>query len=253
MSVEYRKKVLFQQLDLSGLEGWSVETQAATHTLLAEYHDIFSLEPEELGCTDLPKHEIRVIDKPFKKRFQRIPPPMVDEVCAHMKEMLEAGAICPSQSLWCNAVVLVHKKDRGIQFCIDFCKLNVRTKKDSYLLPQIQEAIDSLVGAGHFSCLDLKAGFWQIAMYEASKKYTAFTLGNLGFFSSNACHLDCVMPQQFFRDWCRTAWVNWIWLLFDLLGWHDCLFKNRRGTPTMPAHYVWALQGTQPEAQANQV
>ena len=32
------------------------------------------------------------------------------------------------------------------------------------LLPsaRIQEVLESLVGAGHFSCLDLKSGFWQI-------------------------------------------------------------------------------------------
>ena len=58
----------------------------------------------------------------------------------------------------------------------------MRTKKDSYQLPQMQEAIESLVGAGHFSCLDLKAGFWQIAMHEALKQYTALTGGNLVFF-----------------------------------------------------------------------
>ena len=83
--------------------------------------------------------------------------------------MLEVGTICPRQSLWCNAVVLVYKKDVGLQFCIDFYKLNVRTKKDSYLLPQLQEAIESLDVAGYFSCLDLKAGFWQIAMDKALK------------------------------------------------------------------------------------
>ena len=49
-------------------------------------------------------------------------------------------------------------------------------------MPYIQEAIESLVGAGYFSCLDLKADIWQIAMDEASKQYTAFTVGNLGFF-----------------------------------------------------------------------
>ena len=138
MSVEQRKEVLFQQLNLSGLEGWSAKNQAATYTLLAEYHDIFSREHGELGYTDLAKHEVKVInDEPFKERFWRIPPPMVDEVCAHMKEMLEAGAIHPSQSLWCNAVLLVHRKDGGLCFCINFCKLNVRTNKDSYLLPKI--------------------------------------------------------------------------------------------------------------------
>ena len=137
----------------------------------------------KLGCTDLANHEIRAIDdNPFKERFWRIPPPMVDEVCAHVKEMLEPGAIYPSHSLWFNTIVLVHMKDRGLQFRINFCKLNVRAKKDSYPLPWIQEAIKSLVGAGYFSCFDLNAGFWQIAIDKASKHYTAFTMGNLGFF-----------------------------------------------------------------------
>ena len=87
--------------------------------------------------------------------------------------------------LGCNAVVLVRKKDRCLHFCINFRCLNARTKKDSYPLPQIQEVLESLVGAGHFSCLDLKSGFWQIKMDEASKQYTAFTVGNLGFYKCN--------------------------------------------------------------------
>ena len=96
--------------------------------------------------------------------------------------MLDAGTIQPSQSAWCNAVVLVRKEDGGLHFCIEFCHLNAHTKKDSNPLPRIQEALESLVGAGHLSCLDLKLGFWQIKMEEALKQYTAFTVGNLGFF-----------------------------------------------------------------------
>ena len=138
MLVEWRMEVLFQQLDLSGLGGWSDGNHAAAQALLAKYHGIFSLEPGELGCTDLSKHEIRVVDDElFKERIQRILPLMVDEVHAHMKEMIEEDAIWPSQSPWCNAVVLVCKKDGGLCFWINFCKLNARTKKDSYLLPKI--------------------------------------------------------------------------------------------------------------------
>ena len=59
--------------------------------------------------------------------------------------MLESGTIRPSQTTWCNAVVLVWKKDGGLHFCIDLCCLNAHTKKDSYLLPRIQEALESLV------------------------------------------------------------------------------------------------------------
>ena len=71
---------------------------------------------------------------------------MVEEVQNHLWEMLESGAISPSQSAWCNTVVLVQKKDGGLQFCIDFCHLNPCMKKDSYPLPRIQEALESLVG-----------------------------------------------------------------------------------------------------------
>ena len=160
MSCEHRKEALLQQLDLSGLEGWSRATNTSVHALLIEYHDIFSLEPGELGCMGLARYEIRVFDdEPFKERFWWIPPPMVEEVRAHMKEMLVVGTICPTKSPWCNEIVLARKKDGGLHFCKDFCKLNVRTKKDSYLLPHIQETIEILVSAGYFSCLDLKAGF----------------------------------------------------------------------------------------------
>ena len=127
-------------------------------------------------------------------------PPMVDEVHEHMKEMLEVGAINPSPSPWCNTVVLVCKKEWGLCFCIDFHKLNARTKKDSYPLSQIQEAIESLVGAGYFSCLGLKVGFWQITMDEVSKQYTAFTMGNLGFFECKCMPFRmCNAPATFQR------------------------------------------------------
>ena len=114
--------------------------------------------------------------------------------------MLEAGAIRPSNSPWCNAVVLVYKKDRDLGFCIEFRKLNAKTKKDSYPLPHIQETLNSLVGARVFSMLDLKSGFWQIMMDEESKQYTAFTVGNLGFLDMKGCPLAYVLHQPPSKD-----------------------------------------------------
>ena len=110
---------------------------------------------------------------------------MFEKTRNHLKEMLESGTIRPSQSAWCNAMVLVEKKYGGLYFCIDFHHLKAHTKNDSYLLPRIQEALESMVGAGHFCCLDLKSGFWQIKMEEMSKQYITFMVGNLGFFKCN--------------------------------------------------------------------
>ena len=64
----------------------------------------------------------------------------------------------------------------------------------------IQEALESLVGTGHFSCLDLNSGFWQIKMDEASKQYTTFTVGNLGFFKCARMPFGlCNTPATFQR------------------------------------------------------
>ena len=89
--------------------------------LLAEYHDVFLLDPVELRCTHSTEHTIKVTDDtPFKEQFRQIPSPMVEEARNHLREMLESGAIRPSQSAWCNAVMLVRKKDGSLHFCIEF-------------------------------------------------------------------------------------------------------------------------------------
>ena len=73
---------------------WPPELADSTHQLLAKYHDVFSLEPAELGCTHSTKYTINVTDDtPFKEQFKQIPPPLVEEVCNHLREMLELGAI----------------------------------------------------------------------------------------------------------------------------------------------------------------
>ena len=71
------------------------------------------------------QHVIKLMnDEPFKERFRRITPPLVDEVHQHIQEMLDGSTIRPSQLPWCNTMVLVRKKDGSLQFCIDFRRLN---------------------------------------------------------------------------------------------------------------------------------
>ena len=169
LTMKQKQDKLFKEMNLSRLESWPPELAKAAMSLLAKYHDVFSLESSGLGYTHSTKHVIKVTnDTPFKEQFRWIPPPLVEEVHTHLKEMLDSGVICSSQRVWCNIVALVQKKDGGLHFCIDFCCLNTHTKKDLYPLSRIQEALQSLVGAGYFSCLDLKSGFWQIKMDESS-------------------------------------------------------------------------------------
>ena len=192
LSMAVRQAKLLEKLDLSGLKNWAPRNAEAAEQLVLSYHDIFALERNELGCTSAVEHEIHIVDsEPFKERFRRIRPPLLEEVHASLRDMLDAGAIHPSQSPWCNAIMLVRKKDGTLRFCVDFRRLNARTKKDLYPLPRIQEALESMAGATHFSSMDFKSGFWQVKMAPGSQPYMAFTVGNLGFYEFIRMFLGC--------------------------------------------------------------
>ena len=128
-------QLLRQEGGLDELARWTPVLAWKFKQMLMEYHDIFSLDKNEIGCTDAAEHVIELMDdESFKEKFRRIAPSLLDEVWEHLQEMLDGGAIGPSQSPWCNAMVLVRKKDGGLTFCIDFRRLYTRTKKDSYPL-----------------------------------------------------------------------------------------------------------------------
>ena len=198
-----RQVLLLDKLDLSGLEAWPKEQAEEAHSLLWEYHNIFSLEKQDMGHTKATKHKIVLKDldtPPFKECFCRIPPPQLDKVREHLKLMLDAGVVRPSNSPWCNAVVLVRKKDGSLHFCIDFRRLNTLTVKDSHPLPHICETLESLAGAAHYSTFDLNSGFWQVPMDEESKQYTAFTLGSKGLYECESMPFGlCNTPPTFQR------------------------------------------------------
>ena len=174
---------LLEQLDLTGLEEWSKDLQEEAKNMLRGNASIFSKHDLDMGRTNLVKHSIVLTDPiPFKERYRTIPPQLFSEVKAHLKEMLDLGAIRHSSSPWASAIVLLRKKDGKLRFCIDLRKLNNRTLKDSYSLPGIEHVLDQLLGSTIFTTLDLKSGYWQVEMVEECKPYTAFTCGPLGFY-----------------------------------------------------------------------
>ena len=85
---------MMDKLNLDGLSEWSPCNAATARELLFSYHDIFVHEPNELGCTSAIEHEICITDdEPFKEHFRHIPPPLLEEVHASLRDMLDAGTI----------------------------------------------------------------------------------------------------------------------------------------------------------------
>ena len=152
-----RMSKILEKLDPMGIESWTEQEQGSVKKLLEEYQHLFALNLKELGRTSLVQHEIRLNDKsPFKERYRRIPPHQYEEVRKCLQEMLYIGAIHRSTSPWASPVVLVHKKDGSLQFCIDLRKLNNQTIKDAQSLPRIKDSLNCLDGATIFTSLDLQ-------------------------------------------------------------------------------------------------
>ena len=207
-------------IDLSGIKDWPEKLQQDAKDMLKRNAQVFSKDDMDMGRTNLVKHHIKLTDPaPFKEAYRRIPPQMYDEVKAHIQEMLDLGAIRPSNSPWASAIVLVRKKDGRLRFCIDLRRLNNRTVKDAYSLPRIESILDSLGGAQIFTTLDLKAGYWQVEMAEECKAYTAFTCGPLGFYECDTMPFGATNApatfQRLMHDCLGDLNMNWCIVYLD--------------------------------------
>ena len=82
-------------------------------------------------------------------------------------------------------MVIVDKKDGSKRFCVDFRVLNKMIgKKNSYPLPLIDDILALLGKCKYFTSLELKSGYWQVAMNKKDKEKTAFAF-HRGLFEFN--------------------------------------------------------------------
>ena len=78
LSTQQRQDLLLATLQKDGgldrLKEWPPDLAQKAVALLLEFNHVFSLEPNEIRCTDATEHVIELMkDEPFKERFRRIP------------------------------------------------------------------------------------------------------------------------------------------------------------------------------------
>ena len=58
------------------------------------------------------------------------------------------------------------KKDGTLQMCINYRQINKVIVKNKYPLPRIEDLFDQLKGAGVFSKIDLRSGYYLLRVKE---------------------------------------------------------------------------------------
>lgn len=112
---------------------------------------------------------------------------------------MEAGMIEKSESPWnFPIVVLVDKNDGRHLFCVDFRKLNADSRLLTVPLPLTDDILALLGKARYFSTIDLRLGYWQVALEEADRRLCLCVIWD--YSSSESCHLGWLMLLASFNN-----------------------------------------------------
>ena len=144
--------------------------------VLREFPDVF---PEELPGIPLEIEVDLAIEIvpgtiPMSRAPYKMAPTELKELKSQLQELLDKGFIRPSVSPWGAPVLFVKKKDGTLRMCIDYRQINKVIVKNKYPLPRIEDLFNQLKGAGVFSKISLRSGYYQLRVKEVDVPNTTF-------------------------------------------------------------------------------
>ena len=175
-------KEVIGKIEVDPQKRLSASQLAEVWDLIAEFADVFAVDPKEPKHTHLLEVELELKPgaQPHRHAPSRHGPEGQKIVDAHIDDMESRNIIRKSNSAWGSRVVLVSKKDGSIRFCVDYRDTNSKLQVMDSPIPLTAEAIDRLAsGQGDptslfLSTLDLASGFWCLPIREADKALTSF-------------------------------------------------------------------------------
>jgi hypothetical protein len=127
---------------------------------------------------ELAEHELKIFPnaKPIKQSMRRYNLEKARSMGEEINRLLEAKFFREiKEATWLSSPVMVEKKDTKIyRMCIDFMALNKHCPKDYFLLPRIDQIIDSTTGCECLSFLDAYSGYNQIRLKVKDEDKTVF-------------------------------------------------------------------------------
>ena len=110
----------------------------------------------------LDKIKIDLNVKPVSQRLRRISLSQIEQVNDKINKMLKDDVIeeGPKPSPWVSNLVVVSKASGGLTVCCDFRELSKAIVRERYVLPKVEDTLDSLNGSKCFAKIDARSGFF---------------------------------------------------------------------------------------------
>ncbi|EIE75994.1 hypothetical protein RO3G_00698 [Rhizopus delemar RA 99-880] len=112
---------------------------------------------------------------PVARPPYKMSPLELSELRKQIDELLAKGLIEPCASEWSNPVLFVRKPNGDLRMCCDYRMLNKVALKQKIQLSRIDECLERLHNAKHFTSLDLTNGFHQQRLTDSDSLKTAIS------------------------------------------------------------------------------
>jgi hypothetical protein len=119
------------------------------------------------------EHHIITSGRPVTSRFQRLDTGKLEAAKKEFEQMEADGIIRLSSNCWASPLHMVRKSDRSWRPCGDYRRLNLVTRLDQYLVPNMMDLAACLHECKVFIKLDLKKGYYQIPVWLEDVQKTA--------------------------------------------------------------------------------
>ena len=152
------------------------QVDVETIPIVREFPDVFPKELQGIPFNREVDLSIEILSgtAPVSTATYRMAPAKLKEFKVQLQELLDKGFVRPSVSPWGAPVLFVKKKYGTLRMCIDYWQINKLTVKNKYPLPRIKDLFYQLKGAGVFSKIDLRSGYYHLRVKEVDVPKTAF-------------------------------------------------------------------------------
>ena len=164
---EKRVSKLLSEMDIGDIND---SQKTRLRQIVETYQDTILLKDELPSMANVEAFKVYPKENcPVASQSYRTPYALRPAMKSILQKQLENGLIERTHSGWNSPTILVEKPNGDHRLVIDYRRVNLAIKGDSYPLPRIADLLVNLKGSKVFSALDLCSGYHQIPLAEESR------------------------------------------------------------------------------------